>query len=145
MPPNLPSNAHGFAMRSMSIRDMQITKSQKKILGPPPPKSWGRPCICSGVSRILFREVGHIIFEKWGVITWLSRLLGGSGAYAPRDFFLNSAVWSIFCKNVVKKGQNYLFFYIKIVDILVYCALYLGVLEHIPQKIFFKLFNLHVV
>ena len=27
MPPNPPSNAHGFAMRSMSLRDMQIAKS----------------------------------------------------------------------------------------------------------------------
>ena len=44
MPPNPPSKAHGFAMRSMSLRDMQISKSQKKILGPPPPKSWLRPC-----------------------------------------------------------------------------------------------------
>ena len=45
MPPNPPSNAHGFAMRSMSLRDMQIPKSEKKFLAPPPPKSWGRPCI----------------------------------------------------------------------------------------------------
>ena len=37
MPPNPPSNAHGFAMRSMSLRDMQIPKSEKKILGPPLP------------------------------------------------------------------------------------------------------------
>ena len=44
MPPNPPSKAHGFAMRSMSLRDMQIPKSEKKILGPPPVKSWGRPC-----------------------------------------------------------------------------------------------------
>ena len=44
MPPNPPNKAHGFAMRSMSLRDMQISKSQKKILGPPPSKSWGRPC-----------------------------------------------------------------------------------------------------
>ena len=48
MPPNPPSNAHGFAMRSMSLRDMQIPKSEKTILGPPPPKSWGRPCLLSG-------------------------------------------------------------------------------------------------
>ena len=27
MPPNPPSNAHGLAMRSMSLRDMQIPKS----------------------------------------------------------------------------------------------------------------------
>ena len=47
MPPNPPSNAHGFAMRSMSLRDMQTSKSEKKILGPPPPKSWGRPCTTS--------------------------------------------------------------------------------------------------
>ena len=44
MPPNPPSKAHGLAMRSMSLRDMQIPKSEKKILGPPPAKSWGRPC-----------------------------------------------------------------------------------------------------
>ena len=37
MPPNPPSNAHGF--------DMQIPKSEKKNLGPPPPKSWGRPWV----------------------------------------------------------------------------------------------------
>ena len=43
MPPNPPSNAHGLAMRSMSLRDMQIPKSEKKISWPPPPKSWGRP------------------------------------------------------------------------------------------------------
>ena len=27
----------------MSLRDMQILKSEKKILGPPSLKSWGRP------------------------------------------------------------------------------------------------------
>ena len=36
MPPNSPSNAHGFAMRSMSLRDMQIPKSEKKNSCPPP-------------------------------------------------------------------------------------------------------------
>ena len=36
MPPNPPSNAHGFAMRSMSLRDMQIPKSEKIISWPPP-------------------------------------------------------------------------------------------------------------
>ena len=30
MPPNPLSKAHGFAMRGMSLRDMQISKSQKK-------------------------------------------------------------------------------------------------------------------
>ena len=36
MPPNPPNNAHGFAMRSMSLRDMQIPKSEeKKFLAPP--------------------------------------------------------------------------------------------------------------
>ena len=44
MPPNPPSNAHGFAMRSMSLRDMEIPKSEKNNSCPPPPKSWGRPC-----------------------------------------------------------------------------------------------------
>ena len=40
-----PSKAHGFVMRSMSLRDMQISKSEKKIISPPPAKSWGRPCV----------------------------------------------------------------------------------------------------
>ena len=30
-------------MRNMSLRDMQIHKTEKKILAPPLPKSWGRP------------------------------------------------------------------------------------------------------
>ena len=28
----------------MSLRDMQIPKSEEKLLAPPP-KSWGRPCV----------------------------------------------------------------------------------------------------
>ena len=36
MPPNPPSKAHGFAMRSMSLRNMQISKSGKKNSWPPP-------------------------------------------------------------------------------------------------------------
>ena len=36
MPPNPPSNAHGSAMRSMSLRDMQIPKSEQKNSWPPP-------------------------------------------------------------------------------------------------------------
>ena len=43
IPPNPPSNAHGFAMRSMSLRDMQIPKSEKKILAPPLPNPGGAP------------------------------------------------------------------------------------------------------
>ena len=41
MPPNPPSNAHGFAMRSMSLRDMQIPKSEKKNSWPPPSQILG--------------------------------------------------------------------------------------------------------
>ena len=37
MPPNPPNNAHGFAMRSMSLRDMQSSKSEQKIFLAPPP------------------------------------------------------------------------------------------------------------
>ena len=36
MPPNPPSKAHGFAMRSMSLRDIQVSKSQKKNSWPSP-------------------------------------------------------------------------------------------------------------
>ena len=36
MPPNPPSNTHGFAMCSMSLRDMQIPKSEKKNCPPLP-------------------------------------------------------------------------------------------------------------
>ena len=54
MPPNPPSKAHGFAMRSMSLRDTQIPKSEKKKKNswPPPPKSWGRLCIELNVMSI---------------------------------------------------------------------------------------------
>ena len=45
MPPNPPSNAHGFAMRSMSLRDMQIPKSEKKNSWPPPSQILGTPLI----------------------------------------------------------------------------------------------------
>ena len=45
MPPNPPSNAHGFAMRSMSLRDMQIPKSEKKISWPPPSQILGTPLL----------------------------------------------------------------------------------------------------
>ena len=38
MAPNPLSKAHGFAMS-----DMQISKSEKKNLAPPPTKSWLRP------------------------------------------------------------------------------------------------------
>ena len=34
--PKPPSKAHGLAMRSMYLRDMQISKSEKKIIVPPP-------------------------------------------------------------------------------------------------------------
>ena len=34
--PRTPSKAHGFAMRSMSFRDLQISKSEKNNLSPPP-------------------------------------------------------------------------------------------------------------
>ena len=43
MPPNPHSNAHGFAMRSMSLSEMQIPKSEKKILGPPLPNPGDAP------------------------------------------------------------------------------------------------------
>ena len=38
-----PNNAHGFAMRSMSLRDMQIPKSEKKNSWPPPSQILGTP------------------------------------------------------------------------------------------------------
>ena len=43
MPPNPPSKAHGFAMRSMSLRDMQSSKSEKNISCPPPSQILGTP------------------------------------------------------------------------------------------------------
>ena len=72
MPPNPPSNAHG---------DMQIPKSEKKILGPPPPKSWGRPCKLSYLVIVL---MGHTIvvnnqfhFLSLDLIPrWLTRDIG---------------------------------------------------------------------
>ena len=55
MPPNPPSKAHGFAMRSMSHRDMQISKSEKKISWPPLAKSWGRPWGPDGIPNEFYK------------------------------------------------------------------------------------------
>ena len=52
MPSNPPSNAHGFAMRSMSLRDMQIPKSKKKILGPPLPNPGDAPGLAGAVVNV---------------------------------------------------------------------------------------------
>ena len=46
MPPNPPSKAHGFAMRGMSLRDMQIFKSQKKFLDPLPNPGYAPDYAC---------------------------------------------------------------------------------------------------
>ena len=43
MPPNPSSKAHCFAMRSMSLRDMQISKSGNNISWPPPCQILGTP------------------------------------------------------------------------------------------------------
>ena len=57
MPPNPPSNAHGFAMRSMSLRDMQIPKSEeKKFLAPPLPNPGDAPVnymISAGLTALI--------------------------------------------------------------------------------------------
>ena len=50
MPPNPPSNAHGFAMRSMSLCDMQIPKSEKNSWPPPPLPNPGDVPEMSGTS-----------------------------------------------------------------------------------------------
>ena len=50
--PEPPSKAHGFAMRSMSLRDMQISKSQKKFLAPPS-QILGTPLIARCVAIIV--------------------------------------------------------------------------------------------
>ena len=70
MPPNTPSNAHGFAMRSMSLRDMQITKSEKKILGPPLPNPGDAPVFpWSYFSKynfkLIYRKSNKIVFTKF--------------------------------------------------------------------------------
>ena len=43
MPPNPPSNEHGFAMRGMSLCNIHISKTEKIVLASPPPKYWPRP------------------------------------------------------------------------------------------------------
>ena len=37
--------------RMASPSDMQISKTEKKILGPPPIKFWGRPCYLNDKER----------------------------------------------------------------------------------------------
>ena len=45
MPLNPPSKVHGFAMRSMSLCDMQIPKSEQKNSWPPLPNPGDAPDI----------------------------------------------------------------------------------------------------
>ena len=76
MPPNPPTKAHGFAMRSMSLRDMQIYKSEKKKYWPPPPaKSWGRPwrgpCLHVLALFLLFLLTGVLFLYVGGLFLGL--------------------------------------------------------------------------
>ena len=69
MPPNPPNNAHGFAMRNMSLRDMQITKSGKKISWPSPSQILGTPLIvCTVIHYLIFlykkRNILQVFFYK---------------------------------------------------------------------------------
>ena len=60
MPPNPPSNAHGFAMRGMSLGDMQIPKSEKKFLAPPLPNPGDAP-----VQPLISKTVRHTDLETY--------------------------------------------------------------------------------
>ena len=61
MPPNPPSNAHGFAMRSMSLRDMQIPKSEKKISWPPLPNPGDAPVAIEKFVTVEIEKKSHKI------------------------------------------------------------------------------------
>ena len=71
MPPNPPSNAHGFAMRSMSLRDMQIPKSEKKIAWPPPPlpNPGDAPATCIYDTKLITSLYGCFPIENKKLIT----------------------------------------------------------------------------
>ena len=56
MPAKPPSKAHGFDMRSMSLRDMQISKSEKKILAPPS-QILATPLLYCNISQNIGKEV----------------------------------------------------------------------------------------
>ena len=59
MPPNPPNKAHGFAMRSISLRDMQISKSEKKNSCPPPPcQILGTPL--NSIFRVISTEMQYV-------------------------------------------------------------------------------------
>ena len=88
MPPSPPSNAHGFAMSSMSlIRDMQSPKSEKKFLAPPPPKSWGRPwsCIFLSTHRIMAPPLSVIKIVKYCGVCVGGGALGGGAPKSPKN------------------------------------------------------------
>ena len=53
MPPNPSSNTHGFAMRSMSLRDMQSSKSEKKNSCPPLPNPGDAPEYTLSIYKLL--------------------------------------------------------------------------------------------
>ena len=50
--PKSPSKVHDFIMRSMSLCDMQISKSQKKVLAPS--QILGTPLLCDGFFAVFY-------------------------------------------------------------------------------------------
>ena len=97
MSPNPPSKAHGFAMRSMSLRDMQISKSEKKNYCPPPlpnpgdTPDYGSDYIWHGCYNVLL----SLLFNSFIVHGCL-----------PSDFMKTSLVPIIKSKTGVSSDKN---------------------------------------
>ena len=64
MPPNPPNNVHGFAMRSMSLRDMQIPKSEEKKFLAPPFQILGTP-LPFDMEKLADVSSPHFTWQNW--------------------------------------------------------------------------------
>ena len=78
--PESPSNAHGFAMRKMSLCDMQIPKSKKNIFAPPLPNPGYAPDAFIDLyllDQITTKSIHlYTIEQNWGKSSLLLYVIG---------------------------------------------------------------------
>ena len=122
MPPNPPSNAHGFAMRSMSLRDMQIPKSEKKILGPPLPNPGDAPDIYRLFKTDICEED---IYDNRPSSRILNKARTNTLQLNDRNRHINKETHCIVCGDVNKREDIYHF--------LLHCEKYKAERQHLPD------------
>ena len=85
---------------------------------------------------------GKYFFGKVWVFAWRSHAFArGVRACSPGNLWCNLVRFGEYFSKILEKNWKNIHFYIKIIDNVLLCTLYLGVLEHTPQ-IYCQLCNL---